>query len=1739
MSENSQLASSTDAREKGDAVEMNYPNLLTVSRKSLKDNLNPRVSHVIKVLDLATNNPTVRLSSTVAPTVPTILNETGQIDINKFTDTIIQSNVSMTKALNSTNDFSQQYLNYQQSRILENPPILKNCATYLDYYNWIDPMLANLKRHPDFRYQYLMYDKPKTSTPEDQLRLDQVYDIIKDKLDFSVSQNPKLMGLLSCHPSSDQISNWWLLLQIWFFPRSESEKQTREMRFYNLIQKVDESNEEFIQRVCLEAEILKYCNQEVSEPRLRLCINTGLTDRIHKEYATLQDQLNFNDWINYVIKLERVHKPNRIDPFAPSIDKTVPVVAVAESGQKSNPKKVTYSKESDGNAKGRNMSKHKKKIYKKSDSWENTCFICYGKGHYKATCPYKTKTVAELIKVKAKNKREYQANKYRNSDQSSKDVIEHTNNDDNRQRFQQYKKSLTLPSSKSIEETDMIEDDPSFVGVIIDVNINESLLLLDNTLTPQSSNNPIFDSGATRHMFNNLAHFSEFVPYSGEGMQVEVAQGARIPVIGTGNVGPLTNVLYIPDLKFSVISISTLDNMNYHTLFSKGTVSIFDSEDKLFLKGSKNSHGLYVLQQSEMEQSLNLPPIVCVVHQYSQDPYLNIHACLGHASARRTRYVCKCNNIKGLKSMSIRAFNSIVNCESCKLAKSTKRKFPGHFETPTIPGQIWQFDVKGKIEVPSIMYNCHYEFGFIDLCSRKLFTYYTTNKDSDTTVAVLRTWFNNVIIPIRASNSLVTKVFLHSDLGELDSQITRDFCLSNGIYLTFTSAYTPELNSIIERVWRTITESSVAMLIHAKLSEFYWQFARQTAVYIYNAIPGSHPEKQPLSPDERFYGRRTNIQHLKIFGTTCYVNIMNKKKDHYQRSIRGIFVGYSLDQPLCYKVFISGPPSRVVVSTHVTFVCNPSLTNESSVQEESNDDNVPLEDGLTASSRDKGILSDNSSSSDGLSTSTSASRRSNTVTSESPKGLLTSSTSPNRDKLESPAERLPTSSKESGSPMTRLPTMTESPMSDKITDVEPTSSPTNTVAPSHLNENQLPEYNDNRVQSDLCSRDPTKTDHLSSGDPTYLIGKLFRDDEDELIYKVLSIYKYKGYLAVTRGLVLSNGNVVKVNDPIWVGDAIKLVDDYEKDNLPKLLYVTLPNMINYKSNTYSIDDCTFATDKFRINDDVCLLLTNIANSGDAIVSNVLETGVSATEIGIPSTHKQAMSSPHAHQWQVAENNEIHSLEKKNVLKPSILPEGQHLLTTRWIYRVKYRQDGSIDKFKARLVARGYEQILGIDYDETFSPVVRLTSVRIILALSIQHNLILHTMDVDTAFLNAPLEEEIYIRPPTGFTLPPGKTCFKLIKALYGLKQSPRAWNIHLNGHLEKFGFKKLISDTCVYIKRYESDLICIIAIYVDDLLIAGSNITIINDIKNLFKSSFQMKDLGPINNLLGCRILQNMTIPTISMDQSFYTKNILKTFFPEGINPTEVPMSKDTVLSVADCPTSDEEKENMFKFPYRQAVGSLIWLASGTRPDIAYAVSQVARFNANPGIVHWKAVVKIFRYLQGTTNMGIKYSPTPHESELLNVIGYSDSDHARCVDTRRSITGYMFMMSNGPISWQSKQQTSVALSSMEAEYMALCAATQEAIWLRMILTDFDRRFNESVVIHEDNQSCIEYTKNPTQYKRTKHIDQKYHFVKDEVLMGTIKITKIATNDNLADIFTKPLEVNRFHYLLSQFLSRVM
>ena len=675
-------------------------------------------------------------------------------------------------------------------------------------------MLMNLKRHPDFRYQFLSSDFVPCSDQCNQERFNAIYEFIKDKLDYSISQNSKLNQLVAPYSSMYQVSKWWSVIQEYFLPTTEFAKQQREVKFMALRQKPNETNLEFILRVKLEAEILEFVDQEVSESRLRLAIATGLTTEFQRTMAQLNKTPLLEDWILYIKEMELVETSKSV-PVVSAIYKPTTRNLQTPVTQSQKFKQLTTKRAEVKNSSNRNSYLSKA-----------ICYHCESLGHMRNDCPHLNDVdTVKLNQLRQKNRRERSsANKIQSvntcAPTTKKQKVAFDKEDNLQRQFQRFKDlSVSNANMAALLSTSSADDDVDMVvgmvtetdNVIRNIMSKEVLLFLQEPSKPKLFNNPIFDSGATRHMFNNLAHFSNFQPNTNVDLQVEVAEGSRIPILGKGVVGLLKNVLYIPSLRFSIISISVLDILHYSILFHEGSVNIFDTNNNVFLTGIRNNYGLYVVGQQEMEKSFSITPITCVVHQFSTDPYLKVHACLGHASAKRTRYVCRCNKIKGIESLSVNSFKSILNCEACKIAKAKRRSFPGHFEVPAIAGASWQFDVKGRIEVPSVLYNAHYEFGFIDLHSRKLFTYYATNKDSITTTAVISIWFPKVIVPLRVSDKSLTKVFIHSDLGELKSDLVTAFCDHNGLYPTFTAGYTPQLNCFIERVWRTITDSAIAM----------------------------------------------------------------------------------------------------------------------------------------------------------------------------------------------------------------------------------------------------------------------------------------------------------------------------------------------------------------------------------------------------------------------------------------------------------------------------------------------------------------------------------------------------------------------------------------------------------------------------------------------------------------------------------------------------------------------------------------------------------------------------------------------------------------------------------------------------------------------------------------------------------------------------------------------------------------
>ncbi|KAL1556436.1 Retrovirus-related Pol polyprotein from transposon TNT 1-94 [Salvia divinorum] len=524
------------------------------------------------------------------------------------------------------------------------------------------------------------------------------------------------------------------------------------------------------------------------------------------------------------------------------------------------------------------------------------------------------------------------------------------------------------------------------------------------------------------------------------------------------------------------------------------------------------------------------------------------------------------------------------------------------------------------------------------------------------------------------------------------------------------------------------------------------------------------------------------------------------------------------------------------------------------------------------------------------------------------------------------------------------------------------------------------------------------------------------------------------------------------------------------------------------------------------------------------VANEVEDEPSTEE---PSTYKEAVSGRERAKWLAAMGEEMESLWKNLTWELVKRPKGRKIVTCKWIFKKKEgtTPDEGV-RYKARLVARGFTQKEGVDYNEIFSPVVRHTSIRVLLAMVAHHDLELEQLDVKTAFLHGMLEKDIYMTQPEGFVVP-GKEDYvcKLKKSLYGLKQSPRLWYKRFGNYMIQLGYSRSLYDCCVYHNKADDGSMIYLVLYVDDMLIAAKSKSEIQKLKANFNAEFDMKDLGAVKKILGMEICREREKKKLSLSQKSYIEKILSRFGMSTAKPIDTPSATNIHLSSDHAPKSEAEEEYMSRVPYSNAVGSLMYAMVCTRPDIAHAhaVSVVSRFMGQPGKEHWQAVKRIFRYLRGTSDVGLIYGGDTHCS----VTGYSDSDYAGDVDGRRSMTGYVFTLGGSVVSWKATLQAAVTLSTTEAEYMALTEAAKEGIWLKGLVGDLGLH-QEQVVVFCDSQSAICLAKDQVHHERTKHIDVRYHFLKNE---KRIEVKKVGTADNPADMFTKPVPHSKFQHCL--------
>jgi transposase InsO family protein len=499
----------------------------------------------------------------------------------------------------------------------------------------------------------------------------------------------------------------------------------------------------------------------------------------------------------------------------------------------------------------------------------------------------------------------------------------------------------------------------------------------------------------------------------------------------------------------------------------------------------------------------------------------------------------------------------------------------------------------------------------------------------------------------------------------------------------------------------------------------------------------------------------------------------------------------------------------------------------------------------------------------------------------------------------------------------------------------------------------------------------------------------------------------------------------------------------------------------------------------------------------------------------PISYHEAVNSPDKEKWLAAMRDELKSIQENKTWILCDLPWGRKCIGSRWVFKVKKDGNNKIMKYKARVVAKGYSQIAGLDFEDTFAPVVRIESVRHLFAIAAFYGLYILQIDAKTAFLNGDSDLELYISQIEGFEdrRNPHKV-LRLRKSLYGLKQAPRIWYLLLCSQIISLGFEALVSDSSIY---YSSIRMVFLAVYVDDILIFGKSQQSCVEIYDLLARQFKMENLGPPKTFLGLNILR--TNGEISINQTGYIDRMIKRFRMESAATTSTPLQPSLPLLISR--PNDKKADQQL---YQEIVGSLNHIAVFSRPDISCAVSQLSQFNKDPNETHLKAARHVLRYLKFTRHWRITYG----NAKTMEIRGYADANWGGDKNDRKSTTGYVFIINNGAVSWTSHKQSTVALSTMEAEYMSLSDAARE-VFARCQLFRGLNIIIPTPVIYSDNQGAIAISENPTNYQRAKHIDIRYHFVRQAVQNNKIRIEYIPTNEQLADVLTKSLGPQKHHH----------
>ena len=1188
----------------------------------------------------------------------------------------------------------------------------------------------------------------------------------------------------------------------------------------------------------------------------------------------------------------------------------------------------------------------------------------------------------------------------------------------------------------------------------------------------------ILDSAATKHHTGNKSLLHNIRTLETPG-QTKTGNGiCKYYEIGDANINvngttiTITDVVYIPGFTVNLISEHMLTQKGCIIMRDDAVTEVRKKETKELIFTAKQQHGLYTIntQHAYANISTNTSTSTTHTHNDSDRNVLNdiklLHEKYGHVSYSRLHSIIKRKCVNGISNKIIdnKQLNKIMTqltkheCVGCVKGKMHRLPMTGVID--------WNTKAPMDLFVMDVMgpmktqsIGGHkYVLLLMDVHTRMLFIFVLKKKSDSVNIII------NKIKQCQTHTGLKLK-HIHSD-GARDLLLNnemKEFLTSNGTRASVTTAGTPQHNGIIERTGRTSLEMVKSMMHHCNAYRALWGAAFLMVAYIWcRCITSADPS---ITPHEGWYKIKPSIGYLHVFGCDVYYHIHKSKRDEKldANAKKGIFVGYDENNDTYYVIFDT-ETFQIVVSRDVQFYEN-SFEEMKKLNEYQQQTDVQK------------IINEHAYDSDWLPDEYFSSTESiSTLFSPIIRSEINNTTDSDNDESK-------INTRVNNMNVNTVPVISSSSSNDRNV---------NTI--NNNNENDTSIVVENEYENEVNSeRSVHVTLRGSNEERSERSNDASNDVSNEVSNDVTHNVNNERNNVPTRKRSQRNMNTAnnKINDEYVDVHAVNIIQNSDAEN----------SRVTRERKVRRLDDYDYSN-----------------------VTVTINTQLNSTNNNEPTTYDEAINCDEASKWKKAIDEELQSHNKNKTWSIANIKDTAsiNIIDTKWIFKVKTNADGKIVRYKARLVARGFTQEYGIDYTETFAPVLKTKSLRLILALSATEEREIVQFDVKTAFLNAQVHEDIYIAIPQGMKVDnkDGNTVLKLNKALYGIKQAPREWNININNYLLTVGFLPCKKDPCIYVKISKHNNSMILGLFVDDIIVSYTreDKQEWSSIKQALMTKYEISDMGRVSSILG--IMVNMGKRNdIYIHQQKYIKEKLQLFNMHTCKSCNVPGDVNIML--------DDNTESVDSSLYRSMVGALMYMCLYTRPDITHAVNICSRFMSNPTVTHMQAIKKVFRYLAGNSEYGIRYNNN-YNNNKVTITGYSDADWGGDKYDRKSTTGYCVFVNNNLITWNTKKQETVALSSAEAELMAIVEVTKEVTWMNNILEEMHYDVHKPISVMSDNQSAIKIAQNDIEHDRTKHIAIKYYYIRDEINKNNVAVKWIQSQQQIADIFTKSLTVQPFN-----------